>query len=180
MYKIIYADPPWQYKDKGCGSSAESKYPTIDIEKLKSLNVSSICEKDCVLFLWATFPMIQEAFEVIKAWGFTYKTLGFLWIKQSSTRQKFAYGLGRWTRSNAEPCFLAVKGNPKPIDHSISQLVVQPNIKHSTKPFIIREKIVQLIGDVPRIELFARQKVEGWDCWGNEVPCSIDLNFKLK
>ena len=113
--------------------------------------------------------MLQEALKVIESWGFKYKTIGFQWIKQNKSGKGFFFGLGRWTRGNSECCLIAVKGKPKRISNSVSQLVFSPLQEHSKKPDIVREKIVELIGDKPRIELFARQSVEGWDCWGNEV-----------
>lgn len=177
-YNIIYADPPWRYKDKGCIGAAEKQYPTMTLEELKKLPVNEIADKDCVLFMWATYPKMQEALELIKSWGFTYKSIGFQWVKTYKNGKDYFFGLGRWTRDNTEPCLLAVKGKPKRISAKVGQLIVSPVRKHSTKPYETREKIVKLLGDLPRIELFARQKVEGWDSWGNEVECDIDLEEK--
>lgn len=113
--------------------------------------------------------MLQEGLKVIEKWGFKYKTLGFQWIKQNKSGKGYFFGLGRWTRGNSECCLLGVKGKPHRINNSISQLIFSPLQEHSKKPDIVREKIIQLIGDLPRIELFARQIVEGWDYWENEV-----------
>lgn len=168
-YSVIYADPPWRYSDRGCNGNAESHYPTMKIQDLKNLPVNKIADKDCVLFLWATYPMLKEAIELIEAWGFKYKTIGFQWVKQNKSGNGFFFGLGRWTRGNTEPCLIAVNGKPKRIDNSISQLVISPIGRHSAKPAEVRKRIVKLIGDVPRIELFAREKAEGWDAWGNEI-----------
>lgn len=168
-YNIIYADPPWSYKDKKCNGNCESHYETMNIKDICNLPIKNIADKDCVLFLWVTYPMLNEGLKLIEEWGFKYKTIGFQWIKQNKSGKGFFFGLGRWTRGNSECCLIAVKGKPKRISNSVSQLVFSPLQEHSKKPDIVREKILELIGDKPRIELFARQSVEGWDCWGNEV-----------
>lgn len=168
-YNIIYADPPWSYKDKKCNGNCESHYKTMNIEDICNLPIKNIADKDCVLFLWVTYPMLNEGLKLIEEWGFKYKTIGFQWIKQNKSGKGFFFWLGRWTRGNSECCLIAVKGKPKRISNSVSQLVFSPLQEHSKKPDIVREKIVELIGDKPRIELFARQSVEGWDCWGNKV-----------
>ena len=174
-YSIIYADPPWRYEMKKGQGVAENHYSTMGIEEICSLPVQEICEKDCVLFLWATFPQLPEAFKVIKAWGFCYKTVAFVWIKQNKSGNGYFFGLGYWTRSNAEICLLAVKGKPKRVSKKVFQLIVSPLQEHSRKPAEARERIVKLIGDLPRIELFARQRSPGWDVWGNEVESSLDM-----
>ena len=176
-YNIIYADPPWRYKDKKCSGACEHHYNTMKIEDICSLPVKNLADDNCVLFLWATYPMLQEALQVIKAWGFSYKSIGFQWLKRNKNGNGFFFGLGRWTRGNTEPCLIAVKGKPKRLNNSISQLIFEPISKHSKKPDIVREKIVALIGDLPRIELFARQKTEGWDVWGNECENSINIGY---
>ena len=112
---------------------------------------------------------------MISAWGFEYKSIGFLWVKLNKSGKGFFFGLGRWTRGNTEPCLIAVKGKPKRISASVSQLVLSPLKRHSEKPAEVRDKIVQLLGDLPRVELFARQKVDGWDSWGNEVECDVEI-----
>lgn len=168
-YSVIYADPPWRYADRGCNGNAEAHYPTMKIQEIEKLPVKDIAGKDCVLFLWTTYPMMQEAMDLIKAWGFKYKTIGFQWVKQNRSGNGLFFGLGRWTRGNTEPCLIAVKGKPKRVDNAVSQLIVSPIGRHSAKPAEARDRIVKLMGDVPRIELFARERVEGWDAWGNEV-----------
>ena len=120
--------------------------------------------------MWATFPMLKEALEVIEAWGFTYKTIAFNWVKQNKSGEGLFMGLGNWTRSNSEICLLAVKGKPKRASAGIRSVVLSPLQKHSQKPAEIRDRIVELMGDLPRIELFARETAPGWDAWGNEVP----------
>ena len=174
-YNIIYADPPWRYEMKKGQGVAENHYSTMGIEEICSLPVQEICDKDCALFLWVTFPQLPEAFKVIKAWGFCYKTVAFVWLKQNRKALTWFYGLGFWTRSNAEICLLATKGHPKRQSAGIHQLVISPVERHSKKPDEVREKIVALMGDVPRIELFARQQTPGWDVWGNEVENSTAL-----
>ena len=147
----------------------------MGIEELCALPVSEITEKDCVLFLWATFPQLKEALQLIKAWGFTYKTVAFVWLKTNKKALTWFYGLGFWTRGNAEICLLATKGHPKRQAKNIHQLIISPIEAHSKKPDEAREKIVSLMGDIPRIELFARKESPGWDIWGNEVKSSITL-----
>lgn len=174
-YNIIYADPPWRYNDRKCNGACENHYSTMKIEDICKLPIKNIAADDCVLFLWTTYPMLQEAMLLIDSWGFKYKTIGFQWIKQNKSGNGFFFGLGRWTRGNTEPCLIAVKGKPKRMANNISQLVFSPIGAHSQKPEIVKENIVKLMGDLPRIELFARQKTEGWDVWGNEVESDIEL-----
>jgi N6-adenosine-specific RNA methylase IME4 len=178
-YQIIYADPPWAYpKTGGTKNSrgmAKQFYPTMSLEPIKNLPVEDIAADDSVLFLWATYPQLPNALEVIRAWGFTYFGLGFEWIKRNPNTGKDSFGMGYWTRANPECCLLATRGKPKPNSHSVRQLTYAPLQEHSKKPAIIRDKIVELCGNLPRIELFARQKVEGWDSWGNEVESDIEL-----
>lgn len=170
-YNIIYADPPWQYKDNNCSGAAQKHYNTMKLPEICDLPINNIADKNCVLFLWATYPMLESAFHVIESWGFKYKTIGFQWIKRNSKTGGYFFGLGRYTRGNTEACLLAIKGKPSKfkISNGISQIIDYPVGKHSSKPPIVRDKIIELFGDLPRIELFAREQVEGWDCWGNEV-----------
>ena len=172
-YNIVYADPPWNYNDKRTGKKmsggASNHYSTMKLNDIKKLPIGNLTNENCMLFLWATFPNLQEALEVIKAWGFKYKTLGFSWIKTNKKNGKPFFGIGYYTKSNCEVCLIGVKGRPFKESDAISSVVIAPREEHSKKPNEVREKIVTLCGDVPRIELFARQKVNGWDCWGNEV-----------
>lgn len=174
-YKIIYADPPWKYRRTAVQGAAEFHYPCMSRDELKNLNVKDIADKDCVLFMWATFPQLQEALDLIRAWGFQYKTIAFVWLKLNKKGKGFFYGLGFWTRGNAEICLLATKGKPKRKSKSVHQLIISPLRKHSQKPDEARQKIIDLLGDIPRIELFAREKIDGWDVWGNEVLNDIIL-----
>ena len=174
-YQIIYADPPWNYADQGCQGTMADHYKGMKLADICALPVKDIAADNSILFLWATFPMLKEALTVIENWGFSYKTIGFLWVKLNKNNMGAFFGLGRWTRGNTEPCLLATKGKPKRISPSVFQLVMTPRQAHSKKPPLVREQIINLVGDLPRIELFARRKVEGWDCWGNEVESDIDL-----
>lgn len=171
-YNIIYADPPWSYKTwsaKGKGRSAENHYPCMKKEDIQSLPIPGLCEKNCVLFLWVTFPCLLEGLELIEKWGFEYKTCGFTWVKRNKKSDSWFFGNGHWTRANAELCLIATKGNPKRVSASVRQVCDARIMEHSKKPPEIRDRIVDLLGDLPRIELFARQYADGWDCWGNEV-----------
>lgn len=168
-YSVIYADPPWSYRNKGTRAAADRHYKTMSLEEIRALPVQDIADKDCTLFLWATFPMLREALDVIQAWGFAYKTAAFVWAKQNRRTQGWFWGLGNWTRSNAELCLLATRGKPKRMSAGIHSLVVAPVGLHSAKPPQVRDQIVRLMGDVPRVELFARERAEGWDAWGDEV-----------
>lgn len=171
-YNIIYADPPWRfntYSEKGKKRSAENHYKCMKKEDIQNLPISSLCSDNCILFLWATFPCLAEALDLILKWGFTYKTCGFTWVKRNKISDSYFLGLGYWTRSNAEVCLIATKGHPKRVSKSVHQICDARIMEHSKKPAEIRNRIVELCGDLPRIELFARQKVSGWDCWGNEV-----------
>ena len=142
-------------------------------EELYHLPVQNLADKNCVLFLWCTFPKLPEALKLIEAWGFTFKTVGFVWIKQNKSGKGYFLGLGWWTRSNAEICLIAVKGKPKRKSASVRQLLFSPVEEHSKKPDEARDKIIELMGDLPRIELFARRETPGWDVWGNEVASTI-------
>ena len=119
--------------------------------------------KDSALFLWATFPQLPEALRLIQAWGFTYKSVAFVWLKQNRKSPGWFYGLGFWTRGNAEVCLLATRGHPKRQAANVHQFIISPVREHSRKPEEAREKIVALMGDLPRVELFARQSPPGWD-----------------
>lgn len=179
-YNVIYVDPPWKYSAYNGNqdsriSTAENHYPVMSMKELKQLDVGGLaCPDYCYLFLWATFPCLPEAIELMKHWGFTYKTVAFNWVKRTKKGDKWFFGIGYYTRSNSEICLLGVKGSPVVNSHSVSQiieteLIETPIEAHSKKPAEVRDRIVQLCGDVPRIELFAREYSDGWDVWGNEV-----------
>jgi len=170
-YSIIYADPPWSYQDKASAGErgVSFKYPTQEKEWLRNLPVQSICKDDCVLFLWITMPLLNEGIALMQAWGFQYKTCAFTWVKRNKVAPTWFFGMGNWTRANAELCIIGKKGKIKRKQANVSSIIDTPIQGHSKKPDIVREKIIALMGDLPRIELFARQKTIGWDVWGNEV-----------
>ena len=157
------------------GSSFTSPSLVLSIEDIKALPVGELAAKDCALFLWITFPCLCEALEVLTAWGFSYKTVAFVWVKQNRRNDDLFTGMGYWTRANAEICILATKGHPKRVDAGVRQVILSHIEEHSKKPDEARERIVRLMGDLPRVELFARQSPEGWDVWGNEVECTAHL-----
>ena len=169
-YDVIYADPPWRYQDKKCNGACAFHYDTMKIRDIKDLPVKELAAKDCVIFMWITYPMLKEGIELMEAWGFKYKTIGFQWIKLNKSGKGKFFGLGRWTRGNTEACFIGVRGKPSRKSNSVSQIIEESVKAHSQKPEAVRDKIRELMGgDLNYIELFARQHSEGWDCWGNEV-----------
>ena len=170
-YNIIYADPPWSYRDKAAAGKRGSsfKYEVQDKNWIKNLPVKKIAAPDSVLFCWATMPQLSIVFDVIQSWGFAYKTCAFTWVKKNKMKDSWFWGMGNWTRANAELCLLATKGKPKRVSASVHSVIDTTIEEHSKKPDVVRKKIVKLCGDLPRIELFARQKTQGWDVWGNEV-----------
>lgn len=173
-YSIIYADPPWKYN-----SSANHKtrfrggacghYDLMSMEEIKKLPIQDIAADNCALFMWCTFPFLEEQIKLFSHWGFKYRTLGFSWIKTNPKNGKPFFGVGYYAKSNCEVCLMGIKGKMKPVSNKISSVVISPRREHSRKPDEVRDRIVQLFGDLPRVELFARQRVEGWDAWGNEV-----------
>ena len=173
-YNIIYADPAWKFKyfsKKGeKEKSAQSHYECMNIQDIYDLPVKEIADKDCILFLWVTFPLLQEGLETIKKWGFKYKGCAFTWVKRNKKSDSYFWGCGYWTRANSEICLLATKGKPSRVSRSVHNIVDTKIEEHSKKPAVVRDRIVELCGDLPRIELFARQSVLGWDCWGLEAP----------
>ena len=167
-YQIIYADPPWSYNDKNCNGNCQQYYSTMSIKDICNLSVKKISDTNCILFLWCTYPMLKEGLQVIESWGFIYKTIAFQWLKFNKKSNSLFFGLGRWTRGNTEACLIGIKGKISRQNNNVFQVIKTRLRAHSKKPDIVRDKIIQLVGDLPRIELFARQKVEGWDSWGNE------------
>ena len=179
-YQIIYADPPWKYNSRANHKTrfrggACGHYDLMTMDEIKSLPILDLADKNCVLFLWTTFPYLDEQIKLFEHWGFRYRTVGFSWIKTNKKNGFPFFGVGYYTKSNLEICLMGMRGQLKVQTNKISQVVVAPRGEHSKKPDVIRDKIVELFGDLPRIELFARQKTEGWDVWGNEVESDIDL-----
>ena len=217
-YRIIYADPPWKYRDKAKSGNrgAGFKYRTMSMAELLAMRpeIDSYAAEDCVLFLWATLPMLPEAFTLLKGWGFKFRTVGFVWVKtttgwlprlQKAIRAAIAaaavfpvlrrvglvalveaipnaiaaaglyvvsvaFGGGNWTRTNAEVVIIASRGRNPRASASVSQIVFAPQPEHhSEKPDEVRRRILELLGDLPRIELFCRHAPEGWATHGDEV-----------
>ena len=170
-YSIIYADPAWAYKwGKGGNFAPEKNYPTMSTDEICSMKtaIKQIADKNCALLMWVTMPCLPDAIRVIEEWGFKYKTCAFTWVKVKKDGEPLA-GMGSYTKSNAEICLLAMRGHIKSADKTVRQIIMAQRQGHSVKPFETRDRIVKLFGDLPRIELFARQTAPGWDCWGNEV-----------
>jgi N6-adenosine-specific RNA methylase IME4 len=170
-YKIIYCDPAWTFTfwSEKASRKVSNHYDLMKSKDIYNLPVKDIADDDCILFIWVTYPNLLEGLETIKRWGFKYKTCGFSWIKKNKKSDSLFWGMGYYTRSNNEICLIATRGKPKRISSSVHQVVLDKIREHSRKPDVVRDRIVELMGDLPRIELFARQRVEGWDCWGNEV-----------
>jgi N6-adenosine-specific RNA methylase IME4 len=170
-YGVIYADPPWLFRTwsaKGTGRSAISHYDCLRFEALARLPIADLAARDCALFLWAINPLLDQAFKLIPAWGFKYKTVGFCWVKKNRKSEGFFTGLGYWTRANAEQCLLATRGRPKRRARDVRSLIVEPRREHSRKPDAVREQIERLLPG-PYLELFAREIKPGWDCWGDQA-----------
>jgi N6-adenosine-specific RNA methylase IME4 len=172
-YKVIYADPPWTfatYSRKGKGRSAEAHYDCMSMTDIKALPVAQWAADDCVLFLWTTDPLLEKVFEIIRAWGFTYKTVGFYWAKlnkgaRAGQNFDFFTGLGFWTRANPELCLLATRGKPHRRRADVHKLIVSRRREHSRKPDEAYERIEALC-EGPYLEMFARFQRPGWDSWG--------------
>ena len=183
QYRVIYADPPWTfstYSDKGQGRSAEAHYDCLSLEDIKRIPVADWAAPDAVLLMWATDPLLPRALDVVTAWGFTYKTVGFYWVKLNKSadpislgngplysERDFFTGLGFWTRANPEPCLLATRGHPKRRAGDVPKLLIGPRREHSRKPDVAYKRIERLLAG-PYLELFARQSRPGWDGWGNQ------------
>lgn len=177
-FAAILADPPWSYvtwSAKGTGRSAEQHYSTMAPADIANLPVGDFAAEDCVLFLWATWPTLKDAFNVVDGWGFTYKTAGFDWMKASvSTIDLFPdpksadMKLGHWTRSNSEPCLLATRGKPKRLNADVRMGIIESARQHSRKPSCVYSRIERLVAG-PYLELFARNERPGWTSRGNQV-----------
>jgi len=180
-YDILYADPPWSYRDKGGPKGqggANRHYSTMKLSDIAAMPLGELGSPNSVMFMWATYPCLQESLTLMNAWGYTYKSIAFQWVKvyPSGTPR---FGLGHWTRGNTEPCLLGVRGKPHRVDAAVSQLIFSEELivseigRHSAKPPETRNRILRLMGDLPAVELFAREKVDGWDCFGNEVENGV-------
>jgi N6-adenosine-specific RNA methylase IME4/ParB-like chromosome segregation protein Spo0J len=178
-YSVIYADPPWSFdawSGAGKDRAAENHYPTMSQAEIEALSVGSLAADDCALFLWCVMPQLPEALRAIEAWGFSYKTCAFVWVKQTRDEEKFATGMGYWTRANAELCLLATRGSPQRLNADVHQVVFSPRLEHSEKPEEVAARIERLVSG-PYIELFARKNRGGWDAWGNQAQAPGDLSI---
>lgn len=177
FFSTIYADPPWSYTNNASRAAAVNHYPTMKISDLCQMPVGQLAAPDCALFMWWVPSMAREAILLCDAWGFQIKTMcAFTWAKRTKTDKKWFFGMGNYTRGNAENCLLAVRGRPKVAVRNISQLIVAPVGAHSAKPPEVRQKIEQLYPDGRRVELFARDTSPGWAAWGHGVTGEATLS----
>lgn len=186
-FKAIYADPPWRweswgkYRGQRAGlapkgdRSADKHYDTAETQDIAALPVADLAAQDSVLFMWATWPMLDHAFDLIRAWGFEYKTCAFCWTKADARQMQMFDDsmtadmlLGYWTRANSEPCLLATRGKPKRLNADVRQAIIEPRREHSRKPDCVPSRIERLV-EGPYLELFARTKRPGWTVWGNQT-----------
>jgi N6-adenosine-specific RNA methylase IME4 len=179
-FEIILVDCPWTYDDKANAGKrgAVHKYPLMSQADLCALPVQDLAADNCVLFSWSTWPKIDDGRDVIDAWGFKYKTCAFNWVKTTKDGTRYRQGMGRWTRSNSEFVLLATKGKPPRESANVNQIIAAPPGRHSAKPPITRDRIVELCGDVPRVELFARERCDGWMSLGYDVD-GLDLRESI-
>jgi N6-adenosine-specific RNA methylase IME4 len=168
-FQIIYADPAWSYWEGG-QKNQSLHYQTMSIKDICKLPINKISNDNSILFLWVTYPILKESFDVIESWGFKYSTCGFVWVKKNKKSDSYFFGNGSWTRANSELCLIATKGSITRLDASISQIVDEKISEHSRKPLLVKKLITDLVGDLPRIELFSRNKEkDGWFNWGNNI-----------
>ena len=175
-YNIIYADPPWQFNSRvhqekrGFTHSLEKHYSTMTEQEICFLPVQDIADDNCILFMWVTDSHLKQALNVINAWGFTYKTIGFTWVKQYASGS-YCYNFSPYVLKSTEICLIATKGKLKEIKerNNIKGLVFAERTKHSKKPQEVSKRITEMCKDLPKIELFARDQTAGWDVWGNEI-----------
>ena len=147
-------------------------YPVLSTKDISKIPVNKISNDNCILFIWTTDYHLEKCMDVIRAWGFVYKTVGFVWAKKNRNGSQVSF-MGAYTKkSGCELCLIATKGKDAHrmvIKHNVNSFVEYPRQEHSKKPNIIRDRIVDLIGDRKRVELFARETFCGWDSWGNEL-----------
>lgn len=179
-YQIIYVDPPWSYyNDMSVNSDCTTikgmrrpPYPVLSTEDIKKIPVSTIAEDDALLFIWTTDYHLSKCLEIIQYWGFEYKTVGFVWQKMNKQGSPVCF-MGAYTmKSGVELCLLGTKGRNahKLVEtHNVRSLISSPRLHHSKKPDEVRKRIDLLVGNKSKIELFARERFFGWDCWGNEI-----------
>lgn len=177
-YGVLYVDPASKFKtfsDAGNGRSASKHYKTMTFEEMGELPIGRLAAPDCVLLIWTSGPFLRKTFDLIDAYGFEYKTMGFDWMKADTTQldlfqdeNKADMKMGYWTRANSEQCLLATRGRPRRLSASVRSGIIEPAREHSRKPDRIYHDIRRLVAG-PYAELFARTKHPGWDSFGNEV-----------
>lgn len=177
-FGVIYADPPWRFacwSGKGTARSADNHYETMSLDEIAALPVADIAADDCVLLMWACWPLLPEALKLIEAWGFAYKTCGFDWMKANNRQPdmfreeaEVQVGMGYWTRANSEPCLLATRGKPKRLNADVRMGIIEPRREHSRKPDCVHGRIERLVAG-PYLEMFARTPRKGWTVWGNQT-----------
>jgi N6-adenosine-specific RNA methylase IME4 len=169
-YQAIIVDPPWRFDNwsvAGNEKSPQAQYPCMTVPEMAKLPVGHLAAGDCAMFMWATAPMLPDALELMRAWGFTFKTAG-AWGKQSATGTKLAFGTGYILRSAAEFYLVGTIGQPRVQSRSVRNLIMAPVRGHSRKPDDLHSDVERLYQG-PYVELFARERRPGWDCWGNDV-----------
>lgn len=177
-YQVLYVDPPWRYDNKNTGGSMVSgsaaHYPVLGMQELLDFPIEGLRAPDSVCFMWVTNPMMAEGHELLAAWGYKYKTM-ITWVKLGRI------GMGFWFRGNTEHCLLGVRGKIKPFRSSIrNHFEVRPT-KHSKKPLEMIAMIEDTCYDLnPKLEMFSTECLPGWDAWGNEVPCSVQVDKHTK
>lgn len=174
MYDIIYIDPPWKYNNRANHKTrfrggACGHYPLMTMEEIKSLPIADLGNKNAALLMWCTFPYLNDQIKLFNHWRYRYRTVAFTWVKTNKVNGKPFFGTGYYAKANAEVCLLGIRGKMKPVSNKVSSIILSPLEEHSKKPDIVRDKIVELFGDRPRVELFARQKTPGWDVYGNGI-----------
>lgn len=178
-YQIIYADPAWEtktFKEKKDGLiSRELPYIQMSDKQIMELDLKSLLADDAILFMWCIDSRIPILSDIMKAWGFTFKCVGFVWAKKAKNTDGFNGGFSSYTKRDCEFCFIGTRGKYMNLKRGINQILIEPKTIHSRKPNEIRKRIVQMCGDLPRLELFAREQREGFDVWGNEVESSVAL-----
>ena len=175
-YQIVYADPPWDMRYvkglKGGIHCFDMPYSTMSDEEIMALPIKDIIDKNSILFMWVIDSRIPKVKEIMESWGFRYITVGFIWNKKAETTNGYNAILSQYTRKSCEFCFIGRCGEKIVKNSNVDQFISESKKEHSKKPKVVRERILKMCGDISRIELFSRDRIEGWDCWGNEVPTS--------
>lgn len=183
-YNVIYADPPWDFSSRYTSGTKprhiNEKYDTMSNKDIIGLGkqIQQLTSKNAVCFMWTTNVHLLEALRALKSWGFTYRTIAFVWVKMGKSR-KVQVNMGMWTMPGSEICLLGVKGMPHKFlkARNVQQVVIKPRTVHSKKPQEVRDRIVKMFGEkVKYLELFAREKVYPFDVFGNEVINDVDIN----